>query len=775
MTQRILVRFYRYLDLGSLTYINHTEINDSARTQSLPSGTFNCGQFGRADSPASSKNVTASNFWAKSQLLKGTFMNLFKSTFFAFLFVFSQARADLKPFSSDPSVDKIAPQLVAHGYNDLFELVRFFSSNKSVVKFIKSSLPELLILSDSSKMQLGIDGDLKTIPEHLFLQVFRSDVSVYNTAFEIFKQAQKARNPEEELQVLSKYADKFQQKITPKLLLAQSALSGEAQLKPLELYNPNINDHGGIRGVFMFANTPRIVNGQLLPANNLIETVTDFIRSAKKEIVLNIFDFDIEEIADALIEAANRGVQIRVGMDAGVIEARPEVKAIYEKLKTSLPERRGHKVHAVDSVSLNHQKLIASDWTLPGKGRVLTSSGNLTHSGLNLHGDTSDTTLMKTLLEAEKELQLQIPQNLRTELFRITQDFRKQKGDGVYSEPERQAFFKKIELVAAKINNGPETLKALKPTLEKLMDYSVPNANHMVIYHSDSFAQLVNHELSKTIDLEMKGKAGDNPYPYSSIYKICRTNGTGCIFVSFSPNGGYGEINLLLANLIHHIPGNINMLQFAFSSKEVYEALLEAIYEDNREFRSVGEAPFALSYWSVFLKLAGIKRPSPQQKENSGVEDFYYIDENFSHLDHPQYKNIVEKIRVAPQIYGNRAVKIANTSLGITSKLHHKIITIGDLVSTPGTSHNFSEGALSNQEQIIVAVDKELTSFINSIFEYIYAQTNEKDGILNVTIERNARQKVNPTAPMSKKEPLPIWPKELDTLDAEDCEALLNL
>lgn len=109
-------------------------------------------------------------------------------------------------------------------------------------------------------------------------------------------------------------------------------------------------------------------NNKLMPPQNLVKVWKDFLSSAQHEIVLNVFDFDLEEIADALIQKVRSGVKVRVGIDKGVIDARPGVKAVYQKLLSG-----GVTVTPVKSVGLNHQKMASIDWNHVDKARVLFS------------------------------------------------------------------------------------------------------------------------------------------------------------------------------------------------------------------------------------------------------------------------------------------------------------------------------------------------------------------------------------------------------------------
>jgi hypothetical protein len=122
--------------------------------------------------------------------------------------------------------------------------------------------------------------------------------------------------------------------------------------------------------------------GKLLPAGDLVAAWRGAIQRAKKEIILNVFDFDLEEVAQDLIAQRKRGLSVQVGIDRNVISARPEVARVADLLT-----RGGVALTKVDPVSLNHQKVLATDWSDPSIAAVLLSSGNLTHSCLDPEGD----------------------------------------------------------------------------------------------------------------------------------------------------------------------------------------------------------------------------------------------------------------------------------------------------------------------------------------------------------------------------------------------------
>lgn len=401
----------------------------------------------------------------------------------------------------------------------------------------------------------------------------------------------------------------------------------------------------------IYVNHPYYLKGKLVKPTNLIATWIKFIQSAEKEIILNVFDFDLEEVADALIAQAQKGLWVQVGIDKkSVIDHRAEVKAVHDKLVAN-----GVKVTGVIPVGLNHQKITAIDWSNPEKASVLFSSGNLTRSCLEPEGD----------------------------------------------------------------------LKGTKP----LPPESVPNANHFITMKSWLLANLVQHELTKTLnpDFLLRGRQ----YPLNGSYQI---TGPGVdpqtfeaypepsLTISFTPGGGMKSINKnLIAHFIKRETGRIRMLQFAYSSDEVDKALLyraEQDYQDKGkfDFLSVGDTPFAMMDWSKFLVMSGMKRIQDENKKKTYLEDAENA-WNIS-LGPKLMKDVKKKIYIAPKIYGNNWAKVGDKKVKVNAKIHHKILATENY-AIMGTSFNFSEGAESNNEQILVFRDRHLSDIVDGMVKYL--------------------------------------------------------
>jgi hypothetical protein len=401
----------------------------------------------------------------------------------------------------------------------------------------------------------------------------------------------------------------------------------------------------------LYVNHPYYMNGILVKPENLISVWRRFILSAQKEIILNIFDFDLEEIADVLIEQARKGLYVQVGIDQkSVINLRPEVRTVSDRLLDN-----GVKVTGVNSVGLNHQKITAIDWSIPDRASVLFSSGNLTRSCLDPEGD----------------------------------------------------------------------LKGTKP----LPLESVPNANHFITMTSWPLANLVHHELTKTLDPDylLRGKA----YPLNGSYQI---TGPGVdpetldaypepsLIISFTPGGGMKNVNKnLIAHFIKMERGRIRMLQFAYSSEEVDKALLWRAENDYQnlntfDFLSVGDTSFAMRDWSRFLMMSGYKLiETPDRKkiylsdpQNSWVQT----------LGPERIKDVQKKVYIAPEVYRDNWVMVEGKKVRVNAKIHHKVLATENYAIL-GTSFNFSEGAELNNEQILVFRDRSLSDAVDGMVKYL--------------------------------------------------------
>lgn len=405
----------------------------------------------------------------------------------------------------------------------------------------------------------------------------------------------------------------------------------------------------GYEDVKVFVSHPYYLNGKLQPKDNMVAAWIAFIKKAKQEIILNVFDFDIEEVAKALIAKAKAGVKVQVGIDKGVADTRPEVKKVADMLKAG-----GVKVVLVHSVGLNHQKVTAIDWSNKDLAAVLFSSGNITKSCIEPDGD-----------------------------------------------------------LKGKVPLPPE---------------SIPNANHLITMKSWILANLIKHELTKTLDDKflLRGKQ----YPINGSYQV---TGPGVdpqvleaypepsILITFAPNGGLKNINKnLIAHILKKETGSIRMIQFAFSSTDVEETLLFRAQQDIQatgkfDFMSVGDTPFAMREWSRFLIMSGLKLEiTPTSKT--------YLDDRegkwWKALGDEQMVALRKNIYGAPKVYGEHHLRIEGKAAKANGKIHHKILATPNF-AIMGTSFNFSQGAESNNEQLLIFKDKKMSKIVDGMLKHL--------------------------------------------------------
>lgn len=456
---------------------------------------------------------------------------------------------------------------------------------------------------------------------------------------------------------------------------------------PLEPYWAETLDGGpSYENIKLFVSHDYTVGEKIIPAANLIEVMREFVLSARHQISANFYEFDYEPLADAFIAQAKKGLKIRIGIDKDVIEANEVTKALYKKMKAG-----GVEVVAVDSVSLNHQKLITIDPEFAELASTIFSSGNATIS------DTH------------------------------------QKGD--------------LEFL-------PD---------DKRPKESIPNANHLLVVKGQLPAMVTFHQLEKTLNPRFLLRGSEFPYNGAIRFRgpiDPKTNEPKQIVLAFTPGGGFKSINkLLISRVIRETIGPLYMAQFAFSSNTTGEALVERVAAElarglDPDFHIVGETPFAMQFWSQLLRLSGLKLlTNPDGKKEYVNDPEAPINKVLSGEKLAKFQ---EAIRIAPQIYSRKSHLIDGETYETVAKIHHKVLISG-IVSILGTSFNFSTGAESNNEQILVITDSELAelgiAMINSLWNM---------GTRSVTAEAKLRNErgghdgeIDPDVDRRKRTPLP--------------------
>lgn len=547
-----------------------------------------------------------------------------------------------------PSGDPSALGEPSYDYERMFDLSRKILTRPQARKFLKEAFQEELEVSPEVQKEYALPEKIKEMSESQFMALLQYNPQHWHLLEQYLKEMSKMDEESPRAQeARTEWRKTFRELIRDEKLKEKLKKLNDPT-EPLVLEWPNGTP--GYTNVQLYANHRTYQNGQWTPAADLKKVVIDFIQGAQSKIIMNFYDFDRMEVADELVKKSEEGVDVTVGIDQGVIEERPEVKAVFERLKS----QKKIRVHAVKSVGLNHQKIIVRDWDNPKKAKTLFSSGNLTQSCIGPEGDLVD----------------------------------------------------------------------VKPTPR----ISVPNANHIITLDGYLAALTAADNLIKTLDpdYQLEGRQ----YPLGGAFKIfgpskSKNAQAPYLILAFSPKGGLGDINRdITRRLILETRGPIRMLQFAFSSESIGEALIERARLETSEgnsfdFKSVGDGPFAVRPWSVFLRLIGY-----ELKEEKDFKEYVKSKENplLKILGKEAYESLVRNIRIAPPVYREHTFKTEEGALKVNAKLHHKAMVSGDFVIA-GTSFNFSENANTNNEQFLLFMDPDLAAGMTTVFDGLFMES----------------------------------------------------
>jgi hypothetical protein len=239
------------------------------------------------------------------------------------------------------------------------------------------------------------------------------------------------------------------------------------------------------------------------------------------------------------------------------------------------------------------------------------------------------------------------------------------------------------------------------------------------------------------LDLGIRG----SQYPMTGVYKIKGPNKT-YLRVTFTPGGALKNVNKnLLAEEITNGTGKgpISMVQFAYSADEIDQALRERaaaeIAQDIKfKFTSVGDTPFSVQGWSGFLDISGVEQV---QDELTGIKYYKEIQNSpwEEVLGKDRLKELRQNVFVGPPQYSDSHFKFEGKNIRLSGKIHHKGMVFSREAVALGTSFNFSKGAITNNEQIVIAHDPKLVEEFNNGFQWLVKESS--GSVYNEVSRRN--------------------------------------
>ena len=507
--------------------------------------------------------------------------------------------------------------------------------------------------------------------------------------------------------IREKYHEIFDKIISNKKLIELMRTTGAAS-QPLMIVDKSSKD--SYKDMEFYANHPRKELGNdgklhLTLADDHRQIMIDFVNSAKSgdKLYFNFYDFDLEDLAEAFAQAQKRGVEVLGGVDKKVIEEKPAAKAVYTKLKKAKIQ-----IEAVDSVGLNHQKMMALI-SKNGVSRSLMSSGNPTQSCSGPEGDL-----------------IEIPANIRPKTSIPNPN------NMIIVEGDIPAIIAAAEIrknIIYKLRGQDEfpiggAYQLLGPTRAgyKTQDWMI-----MAFSPNGGLDDINRDVYSKMIELS-----------------------TGPIRGAFF---------------------SISSEPLALEMTQKIVELIKLRRKQNKPatdlVKFIGDSQFAMRDFSILLRLSGyrlveydpkdpmkpIVRNTVKDPEEPGSSDKtdtvkVYIKDLNDPISKPirdllnkaEWENFQENIRINAAWFRESSFEYQGKKYPFAVKLHNKLILfLKDFMSNVGSSVNFSGAGKANQEQIMLVFSEHITKKANAVIDYLFDVYSSPDRSVSKEVERRNR------------------------------------
>ncbi len=263
-----------------------------------------------------------------------------------------------------------------------YELSRAFIPDKNIQDFFKNNFGKYLI-----EVEFDVNGETNIwkkpkneLAEATFFRLLKA-VPEFKNKLQIALTSAPKRGPPISKTIINKLLKELYH-IKPQLENQFKNGIHNELVTPIELTSKG----KGYRNLKLVVNHDILIgNGQSIKKGNLTKNLIDFIRKTKEEIWINVYDFDLKEIATELVALKKAGKQVHVGIHSENVQQKEGVKEVYNILK-----KGGVDVRAVEFSELSHQKIISRDPSIKSNAAVLFSSGNFTYSGIHPDGDLGE-------------------------------------------------------------------------------------------------------------------------------------------------------------------------------------------------------------------------------------------------------------------------------------------------------------------------------------------------------------------------------------------------
>lgn len=559
---------------------------------------------------------------------------------------------------------------ISYDYEKLLWLTMQIQTDKLLYDYLNKKLDSFLMISEAKQILYGWPAKSKGLSEHQILAILQNSPDLTARVETYFSKVSANNLENADIIALRKtMKSEFEDfiKTKPELIEKLHLLSDQTQA--YEIQTPS--GKPAVTFADAWVNHPRIEGNQEFPPSDLKGIVKDFIGGAKSEVWANFFDFDLMDVAEKYAERATKGVTVNVGIDANVIAARPEVKAVADYLETF--RSKGLNTYPVDSVGLNHMKIIVRDPNGPNAA-VLVLSGNQTQSCIGPEGDL-----------------VQLPKAIRPKESVANAN------NAALIQGELPALFARHQLI-----------KIFKMGMRGQSGFPIGGA-YKFLYPPTPGAKVAQQWA--IIGYSPNGGMGD--VNTDILKQIILTTSGPLRFLQFAFSSKV--INDAIA------------LRIQRARQEAQEKGLKF----RADIGGIGDATFALREFSSLLTMSGLQK---SLETNIYSED---LTSNFAKAVTPEeLKLIRSQIYAAPNLYSERSVVVNGQSYPVTAKIHHKVMLVPDYdIVVAGTSFNFSVNAESNNEQIVIFRDSKISRMMAGAYEWL--RRNARGTVYDVAMKRN--------------------------------------
>ncbi|TBR25792.1 hypothetical protein EPO15_01505, partial [bacterium] len=214
------------------------------------------------------------------------------------------------------AVEEPIPAGPSRDYARMFEMTRRLLSRPEVRKFLREAFKDDLLVDEAVQAEYGLPDRIKEVSESQVMLLLQHNAKQWPTVEKYLAQVEKddaKKTPDAELH--AQWRAQFKELLADEKV-RETFRKFNDPLTPMRL---DTHDGGaGYANAKVYANHQTLADGKTEPAADLKQVLIDFISGAEKEIVFNVFDFDLQDVADALIERAKAGVVVQGGIDKNV-------------------------------------------------------------------------------------------------------------------------------------------------------------------------------------------------------------------------------------------------------------------------------------------------------------------------------------------------------------------------------------------------------------------------------------------------------------------------